>query len=248
MKETQTLLPETRDELDDLPLQIMEADPTEQVRRESATYPMQAKEIAAAIVSDAGYDAAAAFLVAVKGFRKRVEIAFGPAVKKALEAYRAVLELRRTADAPLDEAEGILKPALAAWASAQDKKRFIERDRLIAEQFKKAAEERQAQAAEAKARGDVAAAKAVENAPPPALVLPAVEKATPEGISYREAWKVEVTDLRLLVNAIAQGTAPLAAVEANLTFLGQQARSLKAELSLPGVRVWSEKSVAVKGK
>ena len=46
--------------------------------------------------------------------------------------------------------------------------------------------------------------------------------------------------------AVMEGTIPQAAVLVNTKLLGQQAKSLKAQLKWPGVRVWNEKNIAVR--
>ena len=78
------------------------------------------------------------------------------------------------------------------------------------------------------------------------MVAPVIQREPPKvtGISTREVWKAEVTDLAALVKAIAEGKAPLALVQANTTVVGQQARSLKQDFVAPGIKVWSERQIA----
>ena len=71
-----------------------------------------------------------------------------------------------------------------------------------------------------------------------------VQKQTPKvagGPVFRTIWKHQVTDLMALVKAVAAGQAPLTAIQANDVFLGQQARSLKDALRIPGVKTYSER-------
>jgi len=49
-------------------------------------------------------------------------------------------------------------------------------------------------------------------------------------------WRAEVVDLMALVQAVANGSAPLAALQANQPFLDQEAARDRQALALPGVR------------
>ena len=76
----------------------------EEIQDESSQYPMKAKELALTIKDDDSYRSACDFLQTIKGFRKKVEEAFGPVVQKANAAWKATVDLRKQADGPLDEA------------------------------------------------------------------------------------------------------------------------------------------------
>jgi ATPase subunit of ABC transporter with duplicated ATPase domains len=137
---------------------------------------------------------------------------------------------------------------------------------------------REAQAAERRAReeadaaraaGDAAAAEAAEAARQEAAV--AAEHATAEielaeiapvaiavfeqpkavGISTRQNWKAEVTDLKSLVIAAGKAaeagdTTLLGYLEPNTKALGQVAKALKGQARIPGVRVYAEEGLAVR--
>lgn len=64
------------------------------------------------------------------------------------------------------------------------------------------------------------------------------------GITTSDRWSAEVTDLMELVKAVAAGTVPLRAIEANAVFLNQQAVSMKSDLNYPGVRAVSTPTLA----
>jgi hypothetical protein len=220
-----------------------------EIQAESVTYPIQARLLAGAIKDDASYQAAGSFLLTIKGFRKKVEEVFGPVVQKANQAWKAALDLRKQADAPLDEAERIIKPALAAYDQEQERKRREEQERLMAEQKKRDDDSRLAQAEKAAKNGDLKAANAILEAPASPIVAPALQpKAQVAGISYSQSWKAECTDIRALVLAVAQGKASITLLEANQVGINQMARALKSEFQVPGIRVWSEKVVSSKSK
>lgn len=221
--------------------------PMKQVQEQGQHYPQRARELSAAIHDDSSFREAAGFAVAIKDFRKKVSEAFDPVVKKAYDAWKAVGELRKRADGPLDEAERIIKNGLATYQIELDRKaRIDEENRRTA--IQKAQDDAQLNAAVAAENGgDKTAANAILNeSAAPIAPQTLRENGNGNGVSYREVWKCEVSDLKALVAAVAAGTVPLAALESNDKFLGQQARSLKGELSYPGVRVWAEKTVSVK--
>jgi len=125
----------------------------------------------------------------------------------------------------------------SAWMLAE-KDKADEVRRIAEEAARREAEEAQIRAAEAlQSEGLFAASEAVLDAP---VVTPKVEVAMPEkadGVSYRDVWSAEVVCLSELVKAVAAGTAPLNAIMANDTYLGQWARMSKGTESLPGVKV-----------
>ena len=77
-------------------------------------------------------------------------------------------------------------------------------------------------------------------APPP------VVRAAPKvaGIAIRTTWHAEVVNLLELVRAVAAGKAPLALLLPNLPAINAQARSLKGEARIAGVRVFSKADVS----
>lgn len=60
-----------------------------------------------------------------------------------------------------------------------------------------------------------------------------------EGVAFVEQWSVEVTDLKALALAVAEGRVPQTLIEANLSALTQLARALRTGFSVPGCRAIS---------
>lgn len=152
--------------------------------------------------------------------------------------------------------------------------------RRIAEQARRDREEATRKAAEARKAGDEAAARqaeaesrerqrladleeqaaadaareAAEQAELAEISLvhvPAVEAPKAAGISTRQNWKAEVTNLNDLITAaaagIARGDPTMAAyLVADTKALGQVARALKNRARIPGVRVYAEESIAAR--
>jgi hypothetical protein len=210
------------------------------------------------VTSPESYTVAGETLRAVKSLRDELETVCRPVINAHHQAHKQAMEEFKRGDSPLMVAESNLKRALLGYDQEQERIRRVEQARLqkiaedaAREEQRKAEEERRLQAAiEAEAAGDKEEAKAILEAPiveQPVFVAPVVLATTTpkvEGLSKRQVWKCEVTDLMALVRAVAAGTIPLAAIEANTVFLGQQARSLKSEMRYPGVKVWPEETMS----
>jgi len=197
--------------------------------------------------------------------------------ERANTALRSIKEfLRRVADLfdPMDAAQiAARKTTIAQRKSLEDKPKALElaqKAELVAYDLRQEAIRREAEAAaererrrieedariqaalEAESRGETRVAEAILEAPhpptpvfaPPAIV-PEMPKA--EGLSFRSNFRAEVTDLALLVKAVAGGEAPIGTLLANLPMLNQMARAMKQELRLPGVRVVEERIASQKG-
>lgn len=66
-----------------------------------------------------------------------------------------------------------------------------------------------------------------------------------KGVSYKTSYFAEVTDVRLLLKAVLDGSVPLEAVSPNLKAINQAARSFKETLNWPGIMVKSERVVVL---
>lgn len=79
---------------------------------------------------------------------------------------------------------------------------------------------------------------------PPAM--PTLEKA--KGVSSREIWSGEVTDMKALCAAIGRGEASVNLVSPNMAAINGMARIEKGGLKVPGLKAVSTTSVAIGGK
>ena len=170
--------------------------------------------------------------------------------KPILESQKIALETSRSQRdkiaVPATEVKRALGGRMEVWDRA-------ERDRIEAEQ-KQFAEHAQEEArlgalVAADAQGDEATVSAIaanEQTPVAVFLPPAPEMLKVEGISYRDIWSGEVTDLMQLVQAVAQGRAPLKTVKADQVVINGLAGSLKEALNLPGVRAVSRRVQSVK--
>lgn len=206
--------------------------------------PDQAKTIVA-IKTTSDYESAARMLLAIKEIRKKIESVFKPIKQKMDAAKKEVMDQEKAADAPLKEAEAWIKPLMVSYDTEQEAIRVAEQRRLQEEARKRDEDERMAAALAAEMDGDIMGAEEILNEDafvPPVIVSKAIP--TVQGISYREVWKYQVTDIMELVRAVAKGTVPISAIQANDVFLGQQVRSMKSIMNYPGVKVWAEKTLA----
>lgn len=213
----------------------------EAVSTKALTIPEQAGAVK--IIDSDTYLRAAGLWSDIRELRGKVSESFDPIIKKAHEAHKEALKRKADVDAPLADAEKKVKGAMNVYDAEQEAIRQAEQRRLQEEARKREEEARLAAAIEAEQAG--AKEEAEEILAAPTYVAPVVvPKATPKvsgGPVFQTRWKHQVTDLMALVKAVAAGQAPLTAIQANDVFLGQQARSLKDALRIPGVKAYSER-------
>lgn len=218
-----------------IPQEIIEAETT------SLTMTEQAKAIT--IANPDQYVSASELWKNIRAMREKVGSSFDPLIKHAHALHKATLAKKAEIDAPLEVAEKTVKKAMNAWDEEQERIRQEEQRRLQEEARKREEEARLAAAIEAEQAG--AKEEAEQILEEPVYVAPVVvQKQTPKvqgGPVFRTVWKHQVTDLKALVQAVAAGKAPLQALKADDVFLGQQARSLKDALRIPGVKTYSER-------
>lgn len=225
------------------------------VTQEALTWPERAR--ATAVVDVATYQAASELLKGIKQLRQKIAETFDPHVKRAFDAHRALCEEKRQAEAPLTEAERVIKNALIAYDNEQERLRRAEQQRLEREareqQEREAIERAAALEREGKDYGDdsmVAEARQIIEeqlvAPPPPVA--SVAKTTPHvaGIVHRSTWNAQVTDLMALVRFVAANPSHVGLLSANLPALNAQARSLKGAMRLPGVQAVETRDVAAR--
>lgn len=198
---------------------------------------LRAKVDALEVVDQESYDFANALNKQAYEGKKAFHAWFDPIDEASKKQRQATIAQGKKIDDPFDYVIKVTGSKAAGWMRAEKVKAEEER-RKAEEKARKEAEDAQIRAAEAlQKEGLTAAADAVLDAP---VVVPKVEVSAPEkaeGVSYRDVWGAEVTCLSELVKAVAEGKAPLGAIQANDTFLGQWARLTKGTESLPGVKV-----------
>lgn len=202
-------------------------------------------------------------LRSVKTLRAQVQAWFAPHVEAAMEtkrkaeaARKALVDERDRMEAPLVDAEAVLKRSLLAWESAQEQARIEEERRLQAEAQARAEAVTLAAAAamesEAVATGNaemLAEAADILEQPIEAPVV-VVAKMVPkvDGITYRDNWKAHPEiDIKALAAAVAAGTAPVTFLTPNLTAINQFGRATQGAQPVPGIRWFNDRQIAARG-
>lgn len=213
------------------------------VTEKALTFPERARAIC--ITDDGTYQAACEFLKGIKALRTEIAETFGPHITRAHEAHKALLKEKADAEAPLADAERIAKAALVIYDQEQERIRREEQARQQAELRRQETERRLAEAVALEAVGETETADALIEEPihvPTVAVAPSTPKVS--GISYRETWSANVTSLHKLVKFVAENPSHVGLLSANMPALNAQARSLKAQMQLPGVEAIATRDVA----
>lgn len=179
--------------------------------------------------------------------RQQVADAFNDLIAEANRHHKNLIAKRNKYDAPLLSAESQLKRIRVAYIQEQERKRREEEQALQAKLRKQEEDRRIAEAAALEDAGMQADGLSVLDEPQHQIAVvmpPPVPKV--DGISHREQWSAEVTNMLELIKGIVDGTVPVIAVMPNQTFLNQQARSLKSLLQYPGVKAVSNTVESVK--
>jgi len=206
----------------------------EQVKSLALEAPEQARQIR--VIDNASYSQAGAILVAVKGLRKKIKEVFAPMKSAAVKAHKAVLEQERLADAPLIEAENIIKPALAKYDTEQENIRLAAEAKAQADARKIEEERKLAEAIVLEAQGDKKEAEQVMAEPvyvPPVVIQKTVPKV--QGISYTLHWKPRIIDERKI---------PREYLTPDMVKIGQVVRAMKSGTNIPGIEAYSEKGTS----
>jgi vacuolar-type H+-ATPase subunit E/Vma4 len=238
----------------------LSAEERKQITEPASTIVAEARDFK--VVGTASYEVAAERLKTVKAAQKALEVKKRTLLDPVNATLRAIRNLFAGPEIELETAEGLFKRSMLAYSDEQDRIRrdeqrkadeAAERERKRLEKEARETEERAKAAREA---GDIRKAEKLEakadarTDAAAAVIAPIVQREAPRvgGISERENWYAVVTDLKLLVEAIAAGKVPVSAVEPNMKVLNAQAKSLKRDLTWPGVRAVVDKIMAAGSK
>ena len=223
-----------------------------------------ASEVQSLTITDpAGCVQASHLLRSIKGVRADIQRWFAPHVEAAMETKRKAETARKQLtdeqermEAPLVNAEGVVKRALLAWEREEEARRREEEQRLQAEAQRQAEADTLAAAAELElaghALGDaemLAEADAILDQPieaPAVVVRSTVPKV--QGISYRDNWTVHPEiNVRALAAAVVSGAAPATFLQPNLTAIRQWAKATQGGQTIPGIKVVNDRQIAARG-
>lgn len=228
---------------------------------ESLTWAARARGLS--IVDAASCVAASQLLRSVKGLRTEIANWFAPHIEAAQEikrkadaARKALVDEKDRMEAPLVDAEAVIKRSLLAYESEQEQRRRDEERRLQAEAQRHAdalaLEAAAALELEANASGDAGMLQEAHEllSQPSEAPVVSVAKQMPkvDGVTYRDQWKAHPgINVRALAGAVAAGTAPETFLAPNLTAINQFARATQGAQPVAGVRFFNDRQIAAKG-
>lgn len=206
---------------------------------------------------------ASTLLRSIKTLRGQVQQWFSPHLEAAMETKRKAEAARKgladeqaRMEAPLIEAETILKRSLLAWEQDQERAR-AEEERRLQEEARQRAEQVTLEAAaalerEAAETGDEDMRQEAENIllqpiePPVVSVAKMVPKV--QGVTYRDMWKAHPQiDIKALAAAVAAGNVPTTFLVPDMTAINAFARATKGTHPVPGIRWFNDRQVAARG-
>ena len=222
---------------------IDQPNPVAELEQQALTWQERARAVQ--IATPEAHVTACGFLLAIKELRKKAEEHHRPVIDAAHKAHQQALAALKRIDGPLAEAEGIIKPKISGYETEQ--KRIGEENRRKHEEEARRQQEELIEAAAQQAEEQGASPEEVQAIiEQPVIVPPPVSAPTFQpvsGVSTSVNWKAEVTDLRALCRAIAEGKAAPTLVLPNSTALNGMARALKQSLNVPGCRAVAESIV-----
>jgi len=123
--------------------------PEDEVAALALPIPDQAKALV--IRDDSSLRNGNEILLTIKDLRKKIADTFGPICSAAFAAHKTAVKAQKDAEAPLIEAETIIKPSIARYMSEVERKRREEESRIRKEMERQAEEEALDAAIEAEA-------------------------------------------------------------------------------------------------
>lgn len=199
------------------------------------------------IADDGQYQASGGLLREIKTQQKATETARTDITGPMDEVKKKIMALFRVPSDRLKAAEATLKAAIVAFNQAEHKRlaaEQAERDRLAAVEQKRL-EKRAETAAE---KGDDAKAEVLEQAATQVAAPPPPPPTKAAGVHTVTTWSAELTDKMELIKAAAANPTLAPFLEADMTKLNAQARSLKGEMDIPGVRAVPTTGVSARAR
>lgn len=193
----------------------------------------------ALIVDRPSFQDAAGNLDIIIAFRKQAEDHHRPIIKAAHEAHKQAVAALQRVDDSFKQAELKYRTKMASFLAEEKRRADEERLRLEAEERKRHEEEQEKAIEQAEAAGATPAEvqaiiQQAEATPAVQVFVPEPEK--PRGYAMPETWSAEVIDIKVLCRAIADGQASANLITPNLTALNQMARAMKGTFNVPGCK------------
>jgi len=202
------------------------------------TLPAQARSFT--VATGEQYQRAADFLLVNKAMKKKIEEHHNPIIEAANKTHKLAVAAKKKFTDPIDEAERIIKPKMAAYVDAQEAKRRKEQERLELEARAKAEKEAMKRAKAAEKAGDAELAAQILDEAVSAPPVVTVESTVPQvkGISTAKIWTYRIDNIekmsRLFLMANDQK------IRDTIKAMGKDAEKLVGEGS---ITVWQETSM-----
>jgi hypothetical protein len=192
------------------------------------------------------YDATVEFRTQLKDFEANVDELFDPILERTRAAHQAALAQKNKVLAPVKVALRQVDAAIGAYIDAEQERLQLEAAREQEAAAAAANAVREAQVAAAREAGfDEESLEALaEEAAPTALAR--VAKLDTGGVSTRDVWSAEVTDIHALIDWVSKNHDFAGLLRVDQVSLNAQARALKAGMKFPGVRAVRRTSVATR--
>ena len=207
----------------------------------SQTQDFNSKIDALVVSSQEEYHIAGEYYKLLADMERQIKDFFKPHKENAWKAHNALVEAEDNELIKVRTLKNKLSSLMLTFKQTfeleQEKKRLAEQRVLEEIEKKKNAEI----AKELKAKGLAELAKEIKNREVNVIVKK--EELKSDNLSTRKTYKANVIDKMALVKAVAEGRIPIMAVDANMTFLNNQARMLKNELKYDGVEVVEESGI-----
>ena len=202
-------------------------------------------------------------LRSIKGLRSQIQLWFEPHIEAAMEtkrkadaARKALVDEKDRMEAPLVDAEGVIKRSLLTFETEQERIRQAEERRLQAEAQAEAERVTLDVAAslerEAVAAGDAEMLQEAQDilAQPIEAPVVSVARSVPkvQGVTYRDQWKAHPDiNVKALAGAVATGSVPVTFLTPNLTAINQFARATQGAQPVAGVKFFNDRQIAARG-
>jgi len=197
----------------------------QRIETESRSFAHQAGQVL--IVDADSYSHAGTVLRQIKGIRAEINDTFAPIIQAAHNAHKEALKQKKKVDAPLSDADRVIRGRMVDWQTAEDNRRREQEAalRLVAQQQEE--DRRIAEAMAAEAEGNAEEAVAILDAPPPPPPVVASAVPTVEGVHLREYWTFDVVD---------EAKIPREYWLVNLELIASIVRRMKMATPIAGIR------------
>ena len=185
------------------------------------------------------YEFAGSLLRSIKTVRNNIDATFDGPIKAAHEAHKSILSAKKQHEAPLANAESVVKNKMGKWSMEQERIRRAEEARLRDFAQKEAEARRLAEAIELEKQGHAEKADALLAASvvAPTVVVPSREVKT-DGVTQVRVWKFRIVD---------EAIVPIEFRTIDETKIRKVVNAMGDAAKIPGVDVYAEMQTRVKG-